>query len=104
MFCNHCGAKNPDGAVSCLACGQPQTQINWSRVNNNTPRSSDGEHSARGKATAIFLSVLLYLVELAIVLLVLFHNYASKDTTAIVSLLVVAYSMIRAHLFGEGAL
>jgi len=73
-------------------------------VNNNTPRSSDGEHSARGKATAIFLSVLLYLVELAIVLLVLFHNYASKDTTAIVSLLVVAYSMIRAHLFGEGAL
>lgn len=112
MFCNHCGAKNPDQAVSCLTCGKPQTQTDWSSVisdvmsttSPHSPRSSDGEHSAPGKATAIFLSVIQYLVELAITLLVLFHNYASKDTTAVVSLLVVAYNMIRAHLRFEGAL
>ena len=41
------------------------------------------------KAMAIFLSVIQYLVELAITLLVLFHNYKSTDTTVIVSPLVV---------------
>jgi hypothetical protein len=97
MFCNHCGAKNPDQAVSCLTCGKPQTQSNWSSLINNTPRSSDRKH-------AMFLSVIQYLVELAIVLLVLFHNYGGKDATVIVSLLVVAYNMIRAHLGVEGVL
>jgi hypothetical protein len=53
---------------------------------------------------AIFISVIQYLVELAIALLVLFHDYGSKDTTVVVSLLVVAYSMIRAHVSGEGAM
>jgi hypothetical protein len=51
--------------------------------------------------SAIFVTVIQYLVELAVALLVLFYDYGSKDTTVIVSLLVVAYGMIRAHLFGE---
>jgi hypothetical protein len=51
--------------------------------------------------SAIVLTVIQYLVELAVTLLVLFHDYGSKDTTVIVSLMVVAYGMIRAHLFGE---
>jgi len=53
---------------------------------------------------AIFVTIIQYLIELAIALLVLFHNYGSKDTTVIVSLLVVVYSMTRAHLFGEGVI
>jgi len=39
MFCNRCGAKNPDEVVSCLVCGQPQTQIPSSSVASDTQRS-----------------------------------------------------------------
>jgi hypothetical protein len=52
----------------------------------------------------VFVTVIQYFVELAIALLVLFHAYGSKDTSAVVSVLVVAYGMIRAHLFGEGVI
>jgi hypothetical protein len=109
MFCNRCGATNPDDVVSCLACGQPQTQ---SRSSSDTPRfheeyelkaNSMGYRPSDGKR-AIFVSVIQYFVELAIALLVLFHDYGSKDTTVIVSLLVAAYGMIRAHLSGEGVI
>lgn len=51
---------------------------------------------------AIFASVIQYLVELAIALLVLFHDYGNKDTTVVVSLLVVAYGMIRSTRVGRG--
>jgi hypothetical protein len=57
-----------------------------------------------GGKYAIFVTVIQYLVELAVALLVLFHDYGSKDTTVLVSLLVVAYGMIRAHLFGESVI
>jgi zinc-ribbon domain len=112
MFCNHCGAKNQDEAVSCLACGQPPTQIPSSSVTSDTRRfheeyelkaNSMGYRPSEGKR-AIFVSVIQYFVELAIALLVLFHDYGSKDTTVIVSLLVAAYGMIRAHLSGESVI
>jgi hypothetical protein len=51
----------------------------------------------------VFLTVLQLLVELAIALLVLFHDYGSKDTAVVVSLLIAAYGTIRAHIAGEGA-
>jgi hypothetical protein len=35
MFCNHCGAENPDEAVSCMACGQPQTPVPSSSVTSS---------------------------------------------------------------------
>jgi hypothetical protein len=53
---------------------------------------------------AIFVTVIQYLVELAIALLVLFHTYGSKDTSVVVSLLVVAYSMTRSHIFAESVI
>jgi hypothetical protein len=37
-------------------------------------------------------------------LLVLFHEYHSKDTNVVVSMLVVAYGMIRAHQSAESAI
>lgn len=40
---------------------------------------------------------------LAMGLLVLFHTYDTKDTALVVTLLVMLYGMIRAHIFGEGA-
>lgn len=111
MFCNHCGAQNPDQAVSCLACGQPQTQIPSPSVTSDARRfleqSGVETNSIRrrpGGKSAIFVTAIQYLVELAVTLLVLFHDYGSKDTTVIVSLLVVAYGMIRAHLFAESAI
>jgi hypothetical protein len=106
MFCNHCGARNPDEAGSCLACGQAQTQIPSPSAASDTQPFYDEVESQTipsspfGKG-AILISVIGYVVELAITLLVLFHDYGSKDTTVIVSLLIVAYGMIRAHLFGE---
>jgi hypothetical protein len=111
MFCNRCGAQNPDQAASCLACGQPQTQIPSSSVASDARRfyeeSEVEANSIRrpsgGKYT-IFVTVVQYLVELAIALLVLLHDYGSKDTSVIVSLLVMAYGMIEAHLFGEGVI
>jgi hypothetical protein len=57
-----------------------------------------------GGKSAIFVTVIGDLVELAVTLLVLFHDYGSKDTAVIVSLLVVAYNTIRAHLSVEGAI
>jgi len=103
MFCNHCGAEYPDQAVSCSACGQPQVQIPSSGVTNDTRRfyeepgvQANSIRRPSGGKYAIFVTVVQYLVELAIGLLVLLHDYGSKDTTVIVSLLVVAYSMIRA--------
>jgi hypothetical protein len=111
MFCNHCGAENPDEAVSCSACGQPQTQIPLSSVTSDTRRfyeeselEADSRVGRPSNGYAIFMSVVGYLIELAIALLVLLHDYESKDTAVIVSLLVLAYSMIRAHLFGEGVI
>lgn len=53
---------------------------------------------------AIFVSVIQYLVELTVVLLVLFHDYGTKDTTVVVSLLIAAYGLISARISGEGAL
>jgi hypothetical protein len=38
MFCNHCGAENLDKAVTCLACGQPQTPVPSSRVASSKPQ------------------------------------------------------------------
>ena len=111
MFCNNCGAENPDEAVSCLACGQPQTQIPSPSVTSETGRfyeeSGVEANSIRrpsGGKSAIFVTVIQYLVELAVTLLVLLHDYGSKDTAVIVSLVVLAYGMIRAHLFGEGVI
>jgi hypothetical protein len=113
MFCNHCGAKNPDQdqAVSCLACGQPQTQIPSSSMTSDTWRSYEQSgvetNSIRrpsGGKSAIFVTVIGDLIQLAITLLVLFHDYGNRDTTVIVSLLVGAYHMITAHLSGEGVL
>jgi hypothetical protein len=110
MFCNHCGAKNPDQAASCLTCGQPYAQIPASSVTSDIRSYDQSEVEANvirrpsdGKYT-IFISVVGYLVELAIALLVLFHEYGSKDTTVIVSLLVMAYNMIRAQVSVEGVL
>jgi hypothetical protein len=111
MFCNHCGAKNPDQAVSCVACGQPYAQIPASSVTSDTGRfyeesgveANSIRRPSSGKSV-IFVTVIQYVVELAIALLVLFHDYGSKDTTVLVSLLVAAYGMIRAHLFGEGVI
>jgi hypothetical protein len=65
---------------------------------------SKRDRPSNGGKYAIFVSVIQYLVELAVALLVLLHDYASKDTTVIASLLVVAYGMIRAHLFSEGVI
>ncbi len=113
MFCNHCGAENPDQALSCLACGQPQTLISSSSVTSDTRRfyeeseleaDSSGGRPSNGGKYAIFVSAIQYLIGLAVALLVLFHDYGNKDTTVIVSLLVMAYGMIRAHLFGEGVI
>jgi hypothetical protein len=56
------------------------------------------------KKGPIFLSVVGYLVELSVALLVLFHDYGNRDTAVIVSLLVVVYGMIKAHLWGMGAI
>jgi hypothetical protein len=60
-------------------------------------RHSDGKH-------AIFISVIQYLAELSVVLLVLFHDYGTKDTTVVVSLLIAAYGLLSARISGEGAL
>jgi hypothetical protein len=61
---------------------------------NSIRRSSGGK-------SAIFVTVISHLVSLAVTLLVLFHDYGSKDTIVIVSLLVMAYNGIRAHLSFE---
>ncbi|HEY6764827.1 MAG TPA: hypothetical protein VI386_08640 [Candidatus Sulfotelmatobacter sp.] len=44
------------------------------------------------------MSVIGYLISLIITALVLFHDYGNKDTAVLVSLVIVAYGTIRAHL------
>lgn len=36
MYCNHCGANNPDGATFCNACGKP-----ISATDNHQPINTD---------------------------------------------------------------
>lgn len=50
---------------------------------------------------AIFSTVVHYLIEFAIVLIALFHNYESRSFAVIASLVIASYAGIRAQISGE---
>ena len=69
-FCKHCGAKIPEDAVLCTACGrqveevkqasaQPNIVINNDNINTNTNTVVAGAGRARNKWTAFLLCFFL---------------------------------------------